>query len=130
MMQKRRACIATILGLVILAIVLVGVWLLCDYEPETETPRPTVGVFEHAAVSCNAAPCADVAINILKRNGSAVDAAIAALFCEGVASPQSMGLGGGFLMTIYIKETGEIETLNARETAPAAATKDMYAKNR
>ena len=37
-----------------------------------------------------------------------------------------MGIGGGFLMTIYSKETGKVETLNARETAPGAATRDMY----
>lgn len=43
--------------------------------------------------------------------------------------PQSMGLGGGFLMTIYIKETGTVETLNAREVAPLSAHRDMYANN-
>ena len=37
-----------------------------------------------------------------------------------------MGIGGGFLMTIFSKETGKVETLNARETAPGAATKNMY----
>lgn len=64
--------------------------------------------------------------NILKKNGSAADAAIATLFCEGVTCPQSMGLGGGFLATIYIKSTGLVESLTARETAPKAATEDMY----
>lgn len=39
---------------------------------------------------------------------------------------QSMGLGGGFLMTVYIKEKGRAYTLNARETAPLNSTKDMY----
>ena len=64
--------------------------------------------------------------DVLKRNGTAVDAAIAALICNGVYSSQSMGIGGGFLMTIYSKETGKVETLNARETAPGAATINMY----
>lgn len=49
------------------------------------------------------------------KGGSAVDVAIATLFCEGVAMPQSMGLGGGFLMTVYTKSTGKVETLDARE---------------
>lgn len=59
-------------------------------------------------------------------NGSAADAAIATLFCEGIAVPQSCGLGGGFFLTIYKKSTGKVETLNAREMAPQAATTDMF----
>lgn len=60
------------------------------------------------------------------RNGSVADAAIATLFCEGVTCAQCMGLGGGFLMTIYTKSRGIVETLNARETAPAASHKYMF----
>ncbi|RZB39538.1 G glu transpept domain containing protein, partial [Asbolus verrucosus] len=70
--------------------------------------------------------CALVGSSILKKGGSAVDAAIASLFCEGVSLPHCAGLGGGFLMTIYIKESGTVETLNARETAPGLATEDMF----
>ena len=66
---------------------------------------------------------------VMKRNGTAVDAAIATLFCNGVYSSQSMGIGGGFVMTIYSKDSGKIETLNARETAPGAATENMYNGN-
>ena len=40
-----------------------------------------------------------------------------------------MGIGGGFLMTIYSKDRGKIETLNARETAPGAATENMFNGN-
>ena len=41
--------------------------------------------------------------NILLKNGTAVDAALATLFCNGVVQSHSMGIGGGFLMTIYIR---------------------------
>jgi len=63
------------------------------------------------------------------KNGSAVEAAIAALFCEGVVCVQSMGLGGGFLMTVYKRETRQVQTLNAREVAPKAANKTMFNGN-
>ena len=65
----------------------------------------------------------------MKRNGTAVDAAIATLFCNGVYSSQSMGIGGGFIMTIYLKDSGKVDTLNARETAPGAAHENMYNGN-
>lgn len=66
---------------------------------------------------------------IFEKNGSAVDAAIATLFCNGIVNMQSMGLGGGFLMTIYIKEEKKAYTLNAREFAPLNANIDMYKDN-
>ncbi len=70
-------------------------------------------------------PCRDV----LYRNGTAVDAAIATLFCDGLINAHSMGIGGGFLMTLYVRDTKEVWTLNARETAPAASTTNMYHGN-
>lgn len=61
-----------------------------------------------------------------KLNGSAADAAVATVFCEGIAVSQSCGLGGGLFLTIYTKSTGKVETLNAREVAPKAASADMF----
>ena len=58
-----------------------------------------------------------------------MDAAIAGLFCNGVYTAFSMGVGGGHLMTIYIKETGEVTTLTAREMAPGYVTQDMFDDN-
>lgn len=51
------------------------------------------------------------------------------MFCNGIVNMQSMGLGGGFLMTIYTRENKEAITLNARETAPMNATADMFDKD-
>ena len=97
------------------------------------TPLPTAAplsaTFPRAAVASDGAPCAGVAAQLLGEGGTAVDAAVAALVCNGVYNSHSMGLGGGFLMTIYRKEQGEVITLNARETAPGASTPDMYAED-
>jgi len=104
----------------------------------TDPPDPTgplppseseLGVYWNAAVATNGYPCAIIGRDILMKNGSAVEAAIAALFCEGVVCVQSMGLGGGFLMTIYKRDNGSVETLNAREVAPKAANKTMFNGN-
>jgi len=77
----------------------------------------------------NGHECAEIAKNILIAGGSAVDAAISAALCEGVALPQSTGIGGGSFITIYTKHDRKIHMLNAREVAPSAATKDMFDNN-
>lgn len=43
--------------------------------------------------------------------------------------PQSMGVGGGFFMVFYDKKTRKSYGINARETAPMAATEDMFKDN-
>ncbi|XP_032684542.1 scoloptoxin SSD14-like isoform X2 [Odontomachus brunneus] len=88
-----------------------------------------LGHYKKSAVTTNGQECAAIGANILAKNGSAVDAAIAALLCEGIASLHSMGLGGGFLMTIWDAKTQKADFLDARETAPLAATEDMYDGN-
>lgn len=66
---------------------------------------------------------------MLLEGGSAVDAAIAALLCDGVANAQSMGVGGGFVMTIWDAAKKKAHALIARERAPLNATEDMYGGN-
>ncbi|XP_035218824.1 scoloptoxin SSD14-like isoform X2 [Stegodyphus dumicola] len=88
-----------------------------------------LGKFASAAISTDAAPCAVIGRDILAKNGSAVDAAIAVLLCMGVVNPQSMGLGGGFLMLFYNKSERKAYYLDARETAPESATRDMFEGN-
>ncbi|XP_054155079.1 scoloptoxin SSD14-like [Oppia nitens] len=74
--------------------------------------------FSSSAVVVDGEPCAGIARDILSRNGSAVDAAIALLFCDEIANPQSSGIGGGFLMIVYNRANNTSEVIDARETAP------------
>lgn len=93
------------------------------------TPSASVlGNYSQWAVATDAAPCTTVARHIFRQGGKTVDAAIATLLCMGVVIPHSMGMGGGFVATVYSR--GQAEALIAREMAPAAATRDMFVKDK
>ncbi len=62
--------------------------------------------------------------DVLRRGGTAVDSAVATLFCNGAVHSMSMGLGGGFVMVL--RKGGEFHSLMAREVAPKAASTYMY----
>ncbi|CAN8006868.1 unnamed protein product, partial [Ixodes hexagonus] len=85
--------------------------------------------FSSAAVVADAVPCADIGRDILVKGGSAVDAAVALLFCDGAVNPQSMGLGGGVFITVYTNATGVAEVFDGREAAPELATAERFVGN-
>lgn len=64
--------------------------------------------------------------DVMSNGGNAVDAAIATMICDGALCPQFMGLGGGFLMSIYNATTKKVMSIDARETAPSGATTTMF----
>ncbi|XP_013924831.1 PREDICTED: gamma-glutamyltransferase 5 isoform X2 [Thamnophis sirtalis] len=114
-------------GLLLLAAVLaVGAGLLLLLFRDRHRCDPPR--YRHAAVAADTLRCSEVGRDILKHGGSAVDAAIAALVCTSVLNPQSMGLGGGVIFTIYDAPTGKIEVLNARERAPQNITEGLLKK--
>src|SRR3954447_2100467 len=65
-------------------------------------------------------------LNVLKRGGSAVDAAIAVQAMLSLVEPQSSGVGGGAFMTYYDGRTGKISVYDGREVAPAQAASTMF----
>ena len=63
---------------------------------------------------------------VLRRGGSAVDAAVAIQAVLGLVEPQSSGLGGGAFMMVYDGVTHEVTAYAGRETAPASATPELF----
>jgi len=66
-----------------------------------------------------------VGVDIMKRGGNAVDAAIAVAFALAVTHPAAGNLGGGGFMMIRLKN-GKTTAIDYREMAPAAATRNIY----
>ncbi len=77
-----------------------------------------------AVVSAHAL-ASQVGVNILKQGGNAVDAAVATQLTLAVVYPGAGNIGGGGFMVAHLKN-GKNITIDYRETAPAASTKDMY----
>ena len=69
---------------------------------------------------------AEAGLGILRKGGSAVDAAIAAEMVLNLVEPQSSGIGGGAFMVHYAAKAGAIETYDGRETAPKSANPYMF----
>jgi gamma-glutamyltranspeptidase / glutathione hydrolase len=69
---------------------------------------------------------AEAGARILERGGNAIDAAVAIAYALNVVEPQSAGIGGGGFMMIHLARTGQTFSIDTREKAPAAATRDMF----
>jgi gamma-glutamyltranspeptidase/glutathione hydrolase len=69
---------------------------------------------------------AQAGLNVLKRGGSAIDAAIAVQAMLSLVEPQSSGIGGGAFMNYYDARTRKLTIYDGREVAPAQATPAMF----
>ena len=107
-----------------------SVWLVCGSLPHALAAASATAV--HAAVHTPAMVAAanplaaDAGMEILRKGGSAVDAAVAVQAMLGLVEPQSSGIGGGSFLLYYDASTGVVSALNGRETAPAGAKPDMF----
>ncbi|WP_344243699.1 gamma-glutamyltransferase [Actinocorallia libanotica] len=78
------------------------------------------------AVSTVDADASRVAVDVLKRGGNAVDAAVAAAAALGVTEPYVAALGGGGFFVYYDARTRKVHTIDGRETAPGAMRADSF----
>lgn len=93
----------------------------------TNNPKEKVTgrLAESAMVVCAHPLAAKVGVDILKKGGNAVDAAIATQFALAVVYPVAGNIGGGGFMVLRLAD-GKVATLDYREKAPGAATPNMY----
>nr|XP_060628303.1 glutathione hydrolase 7 [Anolis sagrei ordinatus] len=75
-------------------------------------------IFHQGAVVTDAARCTALGIEVLNKQGSSVDAAIASALCSGILNPHTAGLGGGGVMLVHDIRKNESRVIDFRETAP------------
>lgn len=83
------------------------------------------GQYSNGMVVCAYPDAAQVGLDILKKGGNAVDAAVAVQFALTVTHPQAGNIGGGGFM-VFRSGKGETNTLDFREKGPAGASANMY----
>ena len=80
---------------------------------------------EHGMVVSSQRLASEIGADILKQGGNAIDAAVAVGYAQAVVNPCCANIGGGGFMVIHLAD-GRDGFINFRETAPAAATANMY----
>ncbi|XP_039884352.1 glutathione hydrolase 5 proenzyme-like [Simochromis diagramma] len=104
-----------------------GIWLaVCKSKgqvAQSDDEDPNCR-FSKAAVAADSENCSEIGKDILRKNGSAVDAAIAALLCTSIMNPQCMGIGGGVIFTV-MDSSGKVKIITSRETVPSNVTSDL-----
>jgi gamma-glutamyltranspeptidase/glutathione hydrolase len=102
------------------ALLLLPACAATSHAPLTAAPAVKQGIVSAADPRAAAA-----GVEILRRGGSATDAAIATMLALNVVEPQNSGIGGG---TFYVRsdKAGALTTIDGRETAPKAAGPDWF----
>jgi len=106
---------------------------LAQQAADTVAPEAPTGVAGKAAVRAGsrmvvaANPvAAEAGLAVLRDGGSAADALVVVQTVLGLVEPQSSGLGGGGFLVFLDGATGRLTTIDGRETAPLAATPDLF----
>lgn len=106
------------------------IYLLCLFSilNNCSADKPLKHVSGKYAIVSNYKLCANIGKNLIDKGGNGFDAAIAVMLCEGVAKPQDMGLGGGFLGLVK-RKGNESFVINAREISPYNINLNSYTYN-
>ncbi len=92
-------------------------------------PRPSWAAAAHGMVAAEHELAAQAGVEMFRRGGNAIDAAVAAVFATGVLNPSSCGIGGGGFALVHDGKSHRLRIVDFRETAPAGAAPDRYVRD-
>ncbi|MFE7270583.1 gamma-glutamyltransferase [Streptomyces sp. NPDC057623] len=95
----------------------------------TAVEKVPVAIGYGGAVSSVDADASAAGIEVLRKGGNAVDAAVATAAALGVTEPYSAGIGGGGYFVYYDAKSRTVRTIDGRETAPLSADSDLFVEN-
>jgi gamma-glutamyltranspeptidase/glutathione hydrolase len=102
-------------------------WAQLAPEPATGVAPKRSAVGKRFMVAAAHPLAVDAGYEVLKRGGTAMDAAVAVELVLGLVEPQSSGIGGGAFILYYSAAEKRVRAYDGRETAPAAAKPDRFA---
>lgn len=123
-MQRLKFSRILTAGLLVLVLPLTATAQLKNIYSQRDRFHPEVG--SHGMVVSQEKTASNIGVEILKKGGNAVDAAIAIGFALAVTLPRAGNIGGGGFMMVHLAKTGETMVIDYREKAPAKAHRDMY----
>lgn len=100
-----------------------------DAPVGTSVKKVPVAVGYGGAVASVDADASAAGIEILRKGGNAVDAAVATAAALGVTEPYSNGIGGGGYFVYYNAKSRTVQTIDGRETAPLTADAGLFLEN-
>ncbi|MFD4575307.1 gamma-glutamyltransferase [Streptomyces sp. NPDC058417] len=99
------------------------------HKPAPPAGKTPVAVGYGGAVASVDADASAAGIEVLRKGGNAVDAAVATAAALGVTEPYSAGVGGGGYFVYYDAKSRTVRTIDGRETAPRTAGSDLFLEN-
>ncbi|KAI8049281.1 gamma-glutamyltranspeptidase [Syncephalis plumigaleata] len=123
--RLRRQALTIVLATTAILCILLNIVSFDNSAESASWPDAEVIKAKQGAVASEHETCSQIGVDILKKGGSAVDAAISSTLCIGVINSFSSGIGGGGFMLVRNSD-GTAVTIDFREAAPGQATELMF----
>lgn len=122
----QRSSLRALAGAAILSLGLGALTALPASADPRHTEKNPTATGTGGAVSSVDPEASAAGLEVLRKGGNAVDAAVATAAALGVTEPYSAGIGGGGYFMYYDASSGKVSTIDGRETAPAATPHDAF----